>query len=65
MESEQPIAAAVARLHLANGPTVDEAVIERLAPQLAEVVAGLEMLEALLPLESEPATVERLDERDW
>lgn len=56
---------AAVRLRLANGATIDDEVVGRLAPQLAEVATGLAALAERLPLESEPATVERVDERDW
>jgi hypothetical protein len=65
MEPAEEVASAADRLRLANGRQVDEATVARLAPQVAEVVAGLAALEARLAREAEPATVERVDERDW
>ena len=62
---EEATAAALERLRQANGPAVIEDELARLAPQLAEVVAGLALLERRLAPESEPAIVERVDERDW
>jgi hypothetical protein len=62
---ETDLEQAAARLRLANGAAIDDVVVGRLAPQLAEVTAALAALAERLPLESEPATVERVDERDW
>jgi hypothetical protein len=61
---DSALATAASRLEQANpGITDDE--LTRLAPQLAELAAGLAALAGRLPLEAEPATVERVDERDW
>jgi hypothetical protein len=65
MEPVEDLAAAAERLRLANGRQIDEATVARLAPQVAEVAAGLAALAARLAREAEPATVERVDERDW
>jgi hypothetical protein len=65
MEPAEELAAAADRLRLANGRQIDAATVERLAPQVAELAAGLAALEARLAREAEPATVERVDERDW
>jgi hypothetical protein len=65
MEPAEELAAAADRLRLANGWQIDEATVARLAPQVAEVTAGLAALEERLAREAEPATVERVDERDW
>ena len=63
--SSRPLRRRADRLRLANGRRIDEATVARLAPQVAEVAAGLAALEARLAREAEPATVERVDERDW
>jgi hypothetical protein len=65
MEPAEERASAADRLRLANGRQIDEATVERLAPQVAELAIGLAALDARLAREAEPATVERVDERDW
>lgn len=49
----------VARLQAANGGALTAAELERLAPSLAEIAAGLTALGEWLAWESEPATVQR------
>lgn len=65
MATEERVTAAAVRLRQANGAAIAEEAVARLAPALAEVVEGLAALERRLPPEAEPATVERVDERDW
>jgi hypothetical protein len=65
MGADDRLESAVERLKQANGEAIDAATLARLAPQLAELAAGLAALDAQLAPEAEPATVERVDERDW
>jgi hypothetical protein len=48
------------RLRRASNERLSEDELARLAPQLAELIAGLTMLERRLALEAEPATVQRV-----
>jgi hypothetical protein len=65
MVPDEAVAAAAERLRRANDGLIDAAATARLAPQLAELAAGLAALDAETAPEAEPATVERVDERDW
>lgn len=65
MVGDEAVTAAAERLRQANGPRIDDETLARLAPQLAELAAGLAALDRHLAPEAEPAIVERVDERDW
>jgi hypothetical protein len=65
MSADEAVTAAAERLQQANGTTLDDAALARLAPQLAELAAGLAALDRQLAPEAEPAIVERVDDRDW
>jgi hypothetical protein len=65
MSADEAVTAAAERLRQANGTTLDDAALARLAPQLAELAAGLAALDRQLAPEAEPAIVERVDDRDW
>ena len=58
---EDALATARARLTQANGGRLSEEELERLAPGLAELTAGLAALERQLAPESEPATIQRVE----
>ncbi len=58
---EDALAAARARLAQANGGRLSDEELDRLAPGLAELGAGLAALDRQLAPESEPATIQRVD----
>ncbi len=58
---EDALAVARSRLAQASGGRLSDEELDRLAPGLAELAAGLAALERQLAPEAEPATIQRVE----